>query len=101
MVGISAGKVDAGSVQRMPEVSRFYGIVITLNYNDHAPPHFHARYGGDVAVITMDGIVLAGSLPARALALVCLWAARHEGELLEDWARARAQLPLASIDPLD
>lgn len=85
----------------MPEVSRFYGIVITLNYNDHAPPHFHARYGGDAAVITVDGIVLAGSLPARALGLVCVWAARHEAELLEDWARARAQLPLVSIDPLD
>ena len=85
----------------MPEVSRFYGIVITLNYNDHAPPHFHARYGGDSAVITIDGIVLAGSLPARALALVCVWAARHEDELLADWALARAQLPLAPIDPLD
>ena len=85
----------------MPEVSRFYGIVITLNYNDHAPPHFHARHGGESAVITVDGIVLAGALPARALAPVCVWAARHEDELLDDWALARAQLPLVAIDPLD
>jgi hypothetical protein len=48
----------------MPEVSHFYGIVITLNDNDHAPPHFHAPYAGESAVITVDGIVLAGSLPA-------------------------------------
>ena len=52
-------------------------------------------------MITVDGIVLAGSLPARALALVGVWAARHEDELLKDWALARAQLPLAPIDPLD
>jgi hypothetical protein len=48
--------------------SVFYGIVTTLNYNDHAPPHFHARYGGDQPTISVEGIVLAGSLPARALA---------------------------------
>ena len=52
-------------------------------------------------MITVDGIVLAGSLPSRALALVCVWPARHEDELLNDWERARAQLPLVSIDPLD
>jgi hypothetical protein len=45
--------------------------------------------------------VLAGSVPDRLFALVCVAAARHEDELLEDWALARAQLPLAAIDPLD
>ncbi len=85
----------------MPEVCRFYGIVITLNYNDHAPPHFHARYGGDTAVVTFDGILLSGWLPPRALALVGVWAATRRAELDADWARARAQLPLHAIAPID
>jgi len=49
----------------MPEVSRFYGIVITINYNDHAPPHFHARYGGHQVVLAIGGGILAGWLPPR------------------------------------
>ncbi len=84
----------------MPEISRFYGIVITLNYNDHAPPHFHARYGERQATLTMQGAVLAGGLPPRALAMIRLWAAQHEAELLADWDRARGQLPLVPIAPL-
>jgi hypothetical protein len=85
----------------MPEISRFYGIVITLNYNDHSPPHFHARYGEDQATMTVDGRVLAGRLPPRALALVRTWAIDHRSELLADWELARAQLPLVPIAPLD
>jgi hypothetical protein len=85
----------------MPEVSRFYGIVITLNYNDHAPPHFHARYGSESATVTIDGRLLAGSLPARALVLVSDWAAAHREELLADWELARQQLPLVPIAPID
>jgi hypothetical protein len=85
----------------MPEVSRFYGIVITINYDDHQPPHFNARYGGRRATLTPDGVVLAGSLPPRALALVDAWAALHRDELLEDWERARQMVPLLPIAPLD
>ncbi len=85
----------------MPEISRFYGIVITLNYNDHAPPHFHARYGDHQAVIAIGGSLLAGALPPRAMALVLQWTGAHRAELLEDWERARAQLPLVPIAPLD
>jgi hypothetical protein len=85
----------------MPEVSRFYGIVVTLNYDDHSPPHFHARYGESRAAVAFVCEVLAGQLPARALALVRSWAAQHQPELLADWALARAQLPLAGIAPLD
>jgi len=85
----------------MPEISRFYGIVITLNYNDHAPPHFHARYGADQVVVGVDGEVFAGTLPPRALNLVIQWAAAHREELMGDWERARAQLPLVPIAPLD
>ena len=85
----------------MPEISRFYGIVITINYSDHDPPHFHARYGEHQATVAFGGTTLAGSLPPRALTLVRQWASAHQSELRADWARARAQLPLVPIAPLD
>ena len=64
----------------MPEISRFLGIIIAMYYNDHAPPHFHARYGEFEAVIAIaTGDVVAGSLPRRALALVREWRELHRG----------------------
>ena len=85
----------------MPEVSRFYGIVITVNYADHLPPHFHARYAGDRAAVTLDGRVIGGSLAPRALGLVLTWASRHIDELRTDWDLARVGRPLVAIEPLD
>lgn len=85
----------------MPEISRFFGIAITMFYNDHAPPHFHVRYGSEKALIAIEDLsVFAGSLPPRALGLVTEWAALHRAELAEDWTLARTQLPLKSIPPL-
>ena len=55
----------------MPEISRFYGIVIQMYFGDHPPPHFHARYAGQTAKIDIDSLaVIDGRLPARALGLV-------------------------------
>ena len=85
----------------MPEISRFYGIVITINFNEHLPPHFHARYGGERAAFLMSGATLAGSLPPRALTLVRDWAAQHRAELEDDWERAQLGRPLVPIPPLD
>ena len=86
----------------MPRVSQFFGIVIAMYYADHAPPHFHARYGEHEALIAIDTLdVIDGSLPRRALALVLEWAAQHGAELRGDWDRARRGLPLAPIDPLE
>jgi hypothetical protein len=69
----------------MPEISRFFGIVIAMYYDDHALPHFHAIYGSEMAEMGIDPIgVLKGSLPPRALALVTEWAAIHQAELLDD-----------------
>ena len=86
----------------MPEVSRFFGIIIALFYNDHSPPHFHAKYGGDQAAIRIDdGEVLEGHLGPRALRLVEEWRLLHQGELLDDWYRAQAREPLHKIDPLE
>ncbi|HYR56988.1 MAG TPA: DUF4160 domain-containing protein, partial [Chthoniobacteraceae bacterium] len=66
----------------MPEVSRFYGIIIQIYYGDHLPPHFHALYGGQVAKIAVDTFeIIDGALPRRALGLVCDWAALHQQEL--------------------
>lgn len=66
----------------MPELSRFYGVQIKMYYDDHNPPHFHARYGGDEALIAIDTLeVIAGTLPSRALGLVYEWAGQHRAEL--------------------
>jgi Domain of unknown function (DUF4160) len=86
----------------MPEISRFFGMVIAMFYNDHAPPHFHVRYGKLKAVIGIDPIeVLQGKLSPKARALVLEWATLHQAELMADWELARQQSPLQKIDPLE
>ncbi len=86
----------------MPEVSRFFGIIIALYYNDHAPPHFHAKYGGDEATIIIEtGEVLDGNLSKNALRLVEEWRTLHQVELVEDWELARSKHPLKKIQPLE
>ena len=85
----------------MPEISRFFGIIITMNYNDHVPPHFHARYGSDQAIVDIQTLqVLGGRLSPRIIGLVVEWALQHRAELLEDWRRARQDAPLNRIAPL-
>jgi hypothetical protein len=70
-------------------------------YDDHNPPHFHARYGRDKAAIEIRSLrVLEGKLPPRALGLVIEWASQHQDELLEDWDLARRNQPLKKIAPL-
>lgn len=86
----------------MPEISRFLGIVISMFYADHSPPHFHARYGQHRAIIEIESsTLLSGSLPPRPLGLVMEWAARHRAELRDDWRLARQQQPLVPIAPLE
>ncbi|MFD3006595.1 DUF4160 domain-containing protein [Thermus tengchongensis] len=85
----------------MPRLSRFYGIAVAMFYDDHPPPHFHARYGDHEALIgIVDLRVLAGSLPPKAMALVVEWALLHQGELMDNWHRARRREPLVPIPPL-
>jgi len=85
----------------MPEISRFFGIEVKMFWDDHQPPHFHAFYGGQEALIDIRGPSLfAGRLHPRALGLVIEWATLHQQELLEDWRRAGGQQPLLSIEPL-
>jgi len=86
----------------MPVVSRFFGIVIAFYWEDHLPPHFHAKYSGDEAMIDIrTGQVLRGSLTRRPLSLVNEWRMLHVEELLDDWDRARQRKPLVYIDPLE
>jgi hypothetical protein len=85
----------------MPELSRFYGIVIAMYYDDHPPPHFHVQYGEHKAKIQIDTLaVIGGSLPGRALGLVVEWASLHRGELLERWHAAENNEELLKIHPL-
>ena len=86
----------------MPEICRFFGIVITLNYNDHPPAHFHVRYGDQKAIVAIETLtLLQGRLSPRAFGLVMEWAAQHQTELLENWQRARRQEVLLRIEPLE
>lgn len=86
----------------MPEVSRFFGIVIRFYYNDHEPAHFHAVYGEHEALIEISTLaILRGELPRRALALVLEWAALHRLELRMNWEKSRAGAHPALIAPLD
>lgn len=86
----------------MPTISRFFGIVITMNYSDHPPPHFHVRYGEHRALVSIEGlVVLRGQLPPRVLGLVVEWALQHRAELRKDWELARDQEPLVAIAGLE
>ena len=86
----------------MPVISRFYGIVITMYFNDHNPPHFHAKYESRIAVFniaTQEAIV--GSLPPNATKLVRQWAVLHEKELMRNWLSAKKDGKLKEIKPLE
>jgi Domain of unknown function (DUF4160) len=70
----------------MPEIARFYGIVIKLFFGDHSPPHFHAVYSEHNALFAIETLeMIEGDLPNRAKKLVIEWATIHQTELLEMW----------------
>ena len=85
----------------MPEVCRFLGIVISMYYKDHAPPHFHAKYGGERAAFSINELrLIGGSLHKRVVSLILEWAFEHRSELIEDWELAKRKEDLKKIDPL-
>ena len=85
----------------MPEISRFYGIVITMFFSEHNPPHFHVRYMEHRALIDIDNGTITGSLPRRALKLVYDWLDLHQEELMENWYRMQRGEDFIKIEPLD
>lgn len=85
----------------MPEISLFYGIRVTMYYDDHNPPHFHAEYNGDKALVDIiNSRVFKGSLPNRQLKLILAWNVIHQDELMQNWELAKDSLPLNHINPL-
>ena len=85
----------------MPTISTFYGILIRMFFNDHIPPHFHARYGEFEATIDISSLqIIQGELPSRALILVQEWAMIHREELRRDWDLCRQNAQPVKIDPL-
>ncbi len=87
----------------MPELCRFYNIVIKMIYSDngqHNKPHFHVYYAEHEASVGVDGEMLAGSLPIKQLKLVQAWAAIHEDELYKAWNSAVRNEPFGKIEPL-
>lgn len=85
----------------MPTISVFYGIVIAMFYNDHAPPHFHVRYAEHRARCRIaGGEILDGELPLRAQRLVREWTELHGAELQENWRLAELLEPLNPIEGL-
>ena len=85
----------------MPEISRFYGIVIKMYFGDHPPPHFHAEYAEHAVVVDIRTLsIISGSFPPRAMGLVAEWALLRQDELLDFWKSAERLEPLGKIDPL-
>jgi hypothetical protein len=85
----------------VPEISRFLGIRIYMYFEEHSPPHFHARYAGkEILVEIASFAIMRGDFPGRALGLVVEWARLHRGELEANWIRARSTEPLVPIEPL-
>ena len=84
----------------MPEISRFYGIIVQMFYADHNSPHFHAAYGEYKAVIDFQNEIVNGYMPSRALKLIFEWMEIHKNELLENWELAVKGEQLNKIEPL-
>jgi len=85
----------------MPEICRFYGIVIKMYFAEHVPPHFHAEYAEHEARIAIESsAVLSGTLPPRAMGLVAEWVVLHRQGLLALWDRAMRQETLGRLEPV-
>ena len=85
----------------MPEICRFLGIVISMLYDDHRPPHFHAEYGEYKISVDINTGVVEGRFPPRALRAVTEWHAINKDRLQEDWSRAEKHESLKKIPPLE
>ncbi|MBZ4218885.1 MAG: DUF4160 domain-containing protein [Chlorobium sp.] len=82
----------------MPEIARFYGIVIKLFFGDHPPPHFHAVYGENIGLFNIETMeMIEGDLPGRARKLVNEWAKMYQSELKEMWNKQEFH----NLPPLD
>ena len=84
----------------MPEISKFYGIIIYMYIDDHNPPHFHVWYDDYQAEVTIKDGIVRGEMPRRALRLVYEWLDLHRDELMENWERLSNSEAAKKIEPL-
>ncbi|MEW6657675.1 MAG: DUF4160 domain-containing protein [Thermodesulfobacteriota bacterium] len=84
----------------MPEICRFYGIIIFMHYHDHDPPHFHARYENQEVIIEIQTGIVKGYMTKRALRMLFEWHDIYKEELMENWQLAKDRKPLRKIMPL-
>lgn len=85
----------------MPEISLFYGIHVKMYYDDHNPPHFHAEYAENKALVDiLNAAVIKGALPGRQLKMVLAWCEIHKDELMQNWELAKRNQPLNKVHPL-
>jgi len=84
----------------MPEISRFYGIVIYMFYNNHSPPYFHMKYQEYEATFEIEMGIIRGDMPKTAMKLINEWVEQHKEELLNNWNMIKERKPLKKIEPL-
>jgi hypothetical protein len=84
----------------VPEISRFYGLIILMNFKDHDPPHFHVWYGDFKAIVTIPDGIVKGEMPQRALKMIFDWLEIHREELMIDWELSQKGEKLNKIEPL-
>ena len=84
----------------MPQISRFYGIIILMNFHDHLPPHFHAWYNEYKIIVNIEDGEVNGNMPARALRLILEWWEKNKEVLMETWDMAQSGIHLNPIAPL-
>ena len=96
----AASKLRYRAATAVPEIARFFGIVITMFYDEHGRPHFHARSAEHEVSVEIGSQIVRGEFPGRGLRFVLDWEERHRDELMANWDRARQELPLLPIEPL-
>jgi hypothetical protein len=85
----------------MPIISSFFGIIIYMYWRDHAPPHFHAKYGDQKITVEIETGKVTGKISKRAIGLIQEWRELHKNELMADWKMAEDKKAIKQIEPLE
>jgi len=85
----------------MPIISSFFGIIIYMFWREHAPAHFHAKYGDDEIIVEIETGKVTGTMSNRAIKMIQEWRELYKVELLKDWKLAEQKKALFPIKPLE
>ncbi len=85
----------------MPIITRFFGIIIYMFWNDHSPPHFHAKYQDEEIIMEIESGNITGKMSKTAILLIEQWRKLHVNELLNDWKLAEQRKEINKIEPLE